>query len=160
MSANPVRPGVVLVVIVAAFAILLWPGRAGLTMQLLMASLVVAAMGMLLASLIAEASLVRFATTRSRKRTTAAGEVGRLRRQVELASASRDDYERFLRGTLSEIAARLLRGHGVDLASEPVRAQRLLGVDAWELVRPDAARLVDAPSIDRLTALVERLERL
>lgn len=159
MSAPVVRPGIA-VLVAAALAILLWPDHAGLTLQLLVVFLVVLTIGMALASVVAESRVVRFVPTGSRKSVAAPGELVRLRRQVELGSASPNDYRRFLRGSLSEIAARLLRGHGIDLASEPVKAQRVLGLDAWELVRPDVPRSLDAPGMDRLTALVERLEQL
>ncbi len=88
----------------------------------------------------------------------------RLEGQVTLATAAAIDLYRF-RPILQEAAAgRLLRRHGVHLEREPDRARRLLGDDAWEIVRPghDRPREAFAPGLplDRLTAAVEAIERM
>ncbi|TMF85552.1 MAG: hypothetical protein E6I11_05805 [Chloroflexi bacterium] len=76
------------------------------------------------------------------------------------------DYQLFpfLQGTLREIAAqRLLVNHRVVLERDPDRARKILGDDAWQLVRPtpegsDQPRW-DAVTIAQLDAVTDALEK-
>ena len=88
----------------------------------------------------------------------------RLEGQVTLATTAAIDVYR-LRPILQEAAAgRLLRRHGLRLDQESERAKRLLGDDAWEIVRPGQPRPADAFApglpIERLAAAVEAIERI
>ena len=70
-----------------------------------------------------------------------------------------------IRPELREIAAyRLSSRRGIDLDGEPDAARRLLGPEAWELVRPDreppADRLGPGSSLRELAAAVDALERV
>jgi hypothetical protein len=75
------------------------------------------------------------------------------------------DLHHRLRPLIREIAAaRLARGHGIVLESQPVRAQALVGPRTWELVRPDRPAPLDrlerpwsAQDLDELIAELERL---
>src|SRR5439155_19442179 len=76
------------------------------------------------------------------------------------------DYQLFpfLQGTLREIAAqRLLVNHRVVFERDPDRARKILGDDAWQLVRPtpegsDQPRW-DAVTIAQLDAVTDALEK-
>jgi hypothetical protein len=61
-------------------------------------------------------------------------------------------------------AARLARGHGVDLEGMPERAQALVGPRTWELIRPDREAPHDRHarpwSSPELNELVDELERI
>ena len=70
-----------------------------------------------------------------------------------------------LRPILREIAAhRLWMRFGIDLDREHERAQELIGVEAWELVRPErpppSDRLAPGPPASDLVRVVEELERI
>lgn len=70
-----------------------------------------------------------------------------------------------LRPILREIAAhRLWLRFGVDLDRESERARELIGVEAWELVRPErpppSDRLAPGPPPSHLNKVVEELERI
>jgi hypothetical protein len=87
-------------------------------------------------------------------------------RRLSLARSSAYDLHFELRPLVQEVAAaRLARGHAIDLVRDPERAHELLGDGlVWELVRPDRP----APERDRtagwgreeLEELVEGLERV
>jgi hypothetical protein len=85
--------------------------------------------------------------------------------EVEQSTASALHLHVRLRPILREIAAhRLWMRFGVDLDREPERARELVGVNAWELVRPDrlppSDRLARGPAPADLRVVVEELERL
>jgi hypothetical protein len=70
-----------------------------------------------------------------------------------------------LRPVLREIAAhRLWARFGIDLDREHERARELIGVDAWELIRParlpPGDRLAPGPPASHLSKVVEELERI
>ena len=69
-----------------------------------------------------------------------------LARTLELAEASSFDLHNRLRPILREVAAARLARRGVSLDRQPERARDLLGVRAWELVRPDR----EPPAVGRL----------
>jgi len=69
-----------------------------------------------------------------------------------------------LRPVLSEIAEARLARRGVQLSRDPDEARRLLGREAWELVRPDRPQPPErrAPGVGprELEAVLDRLEAL
>jgi hypothetical protein len=83
-------------------------------------------------------------------------------RQLDAARASSHGVERELRPLLRTIAAARLARRGVDLDRHEQAAQRALGPELWEIVRPGGGRggsLVEGGlSQQRLHALLERLE--
>ena len=84
---------------------------------------------------------------------------------VQQSVASSFHLHMRLRPILREIAAhRLSMRFGVDLDREPERARELIGVEAWELVRPErpppSDRLAPGPSASHLSKVVEELERI
>jgi hypothetical protein len=69
-------------------------------------------------------------------------------------------FERRLRPLLADVAAhRLRREHGVDPASDPESARRLLGDDVWELLTQAPDGRVSPPRIERAVAAIERVGR-
>ncbi len=81
------------------------------------------------------------------------------------ARFSRRDFDVGLRERLlSAASVRLAEGHGVDLATNPEGARRLLGAQAWDLLGPGRPASSDrsAPGIDlrTLDQLVGTLEHL
>jgi hypothetical protein len=109
-------------------------------------------------------SQLELALRAMRRRPPDQGRVG-LVRDLELSSASALHLHVRLRPVLREIAAhRLLRRYGVDLDAEPARARELVGMSAWELVRPDrpvpADRLAAGPSRAELGRIVSELETI
>jgi len=92
-------------------------------------------------------------------------ELERLEREVYLALGNEFYLYHRLRPLLREIASdRLLLHHGVDLDRRPAEAERLLGPEAWEWLRPDREeprdRWVDGPPTEELSAVVDALERI
>jgi hypothetical protein len=84
---------------------------------------------------------------------------------VQQSVASSFHLHMRLRPILREIAAhRLSMRFGVDLRREPERARELIGVEAWELVRPErpppSDRLAPGPPASQLSKVVEELERI
>jgi hypothetical protein len=83
---------------------------------------------------------------------------------VAIAVSSAGDTHWRLRPALREVATTALHGRGVDLDADPAAARRLLGDEAFELVRPDRPRPDDAfaPGIppDALDRVLSRLEEL
>ena len=86
-----------------------------------------------------------------------------LERGLDSGRWSTLDLHHRLRPLVCEIAAaRLARGHGVDLERETERAHALVGPRVWELVRPEREppqeRLAPGWPPKELWALVEELE--
>jgi len=82
---------------------------------------------------------------------------------VQQSVASTFHLHTRLRPILREIAAhRLSMRFGVDLQREPDRARELIGVEAWDLVRPErpppSDRLAPGPPASQLSKVVEQLE--
>jgi hypothetical protein len=73
-------------------------------------------------------------------------------------------HDRLLPVLREAAAARLATGHNVDLARRPDAARRLLGEEAWELLRPDRPEPGDRQGsgipVRQLRALIDRLETL
>ena len=77
-----------------------------------------------------------------------------LRRSVEDPAT----FERRLRPLLEDLAAhRLRRDHGVELATRPDDARRLLGDETWALVTQPADRRVVPARLERAVAAIEHL---
>lgn len=105
------------------------------------------------------------ALVRPRRRAVRPDDLERLERQVALSQENAFDFYSRLRPALIDAAsAALWRNHGVDLATQPDRARKLLPPDVWEVVRPDAERPSDrhahGPSLRRIDALVTGIERM
>ena len=89
----------------------------------------------------------------------------RLEQACVLGIARSFDFHYRLRPRLREIAAaRLAARHGVILDAKPEAARRILGDEAWELVRADRPapedRLARGVPAGELRSLVEKLEGL
>jgi hypothetical protein len=92
-------------------------------------------------------------------------ELERLEREVSMAASTDFDLHFRLRPRLQRIARQLLASRrGVDLASQPQVARRLLGEEGWAVVRPGAEppadRSAPGPGLSRLGDAVTALERL
>jgi hypothetical protein len=92
-------------------------------------------------------------------------ELMRTERELTLGVASAGHLHARLLPILREAAAaRLAAHHNVDLERRPDAARRLLGDDAWELLRPDRSAPEDlyAPGLPlrRIRRIVEKLEAL
>lgn len=153
--------------VAAAVAVVVVPGSALLTLQVLSALLAVLAavvVVQLLFSVYPPAHLRRRAAAATPAPDRAAAELRRLRRQVELGSASAGDAHAYLRPVLRELASRLLLVHGVDLDGQPRRARQVLGAEVWELVRPGRPQpeqpLAQGVSAEALASVLDRLELL
>jgi hypothetical protein len=86
-------------------------------------------------------------------------------RDLELSTVNAFHLHVRVRPLLCEIAAhRLLRRYGVDLEAEPIRARELVGIAAWELVRPDrpppADRLAAGQPVSQVREVVAELEAI
>jgi hypothetical protein len=100
----------------------------------------------------------------SRRYPSDSGELS-LVHDVQQSVASTFHLHVRLRPVLREIAAhRLWTRFGVDLDREHERARELIGVDAWELIRPERPppgdRLAPGPPASHLSKVVEELERI
>jgi hypothetical protein len=89
----------------------------------------------------------------------------RLEREITLGSANAANLEERLLPILREAAAaRLAARHNVVLERRPEAARRLLGDEAWELLRPDRAetpsRTAGGLPLRRLRRLIATLEEL
>jgi hypothetical protein len=92
-------------------------------------------------------------------------ELERLEREVHLSLGSGFYLHHRLRPLLVEIATnRLLLRHGVDLERRPDEAEKIVGPQAWEWLRPDRKeprdRWAQGPPIEDLSAVVTALERI
>lgn len=92
-------------------------------------------------------------------------ELVRIEREIMLGSSSAAHLHRRLLPLLREAAAaRLASHHHVDLGRRPEAARRLLGDEAWEVLRPDRPEPVDrnakGMSLREIGQLVGTLERL
>jgi hypothetical protein len=84
---------------------------------------------------------------------------------VAISPSSASETHHRLRPVLREIAAdRLEMGRRIVLDEDLVRAQAVLGDEAWALLRPDAPRPADAstpgPSRSRLKEILSRVEAI
>jgi hypothetical protein len=83
---------------------------------------------------------------------------------VAIALSNAGDMHWRLRPVLREVAAAALHDQGVELDGDPDAARRLLGDEAFELVRADRGKPADAfgPGVDpqALDRVLSRLEEL
>ncbi len=82
-------------------------------------------------------SIVDPALTRRQQRASRPEDLELLERLVSIGSASAFDLHYRLRPALRTIAEGVLLGRGIDLETQPERAQVALGDAAWSLLRPD-----------------------
>ena len=91
-------------------------------------------------------------------------ELERLEREVVLSRQSAFDAYFRLRPVLREISRQRLARRGVDLDAAGPAAERLLGPEAWAIVRPDLPRPRDhfAPGVrlEEMRRAIESLEAL
>ena len=91
-------------------------------------------------------------------------DLARIERVVSAGRQNAGDVHVRLRPLLRDIAALLLRRHGVRLDHDQERARALLGQELWEVVEPDrprpAARRAPGLELPALERFTERLERL
>jgi hypothetical protein len=167
VTRSPVGRLGLLATVVAVGSIAAFPGSLMLAVEVysaFLATLAVAAVGGVVASLF---PLVRLRGSRGGARARqdpVRAELERLPRQIELTLATSGEPYTYVRPVLREIASRLLLVRGVELDRQPGRAERVLGREVWELVRPDRPRLERTPgggvSLTELEAVVSRLEAL
>jgi hypothetical protein len=109
-----------------------------------------------------ELELPRF--RRYRPEREAAPGLREMERMVIFGQASAYDFDTRLRPHLVGIAEQRLTAHGLTLRSAPERIRKVLGDDAWELVRPDYEPAGDRRRYgvpwDRLVRAVEGLDVL
>jgi len=94
-------------------------------------------------------------------------EPGRIRFEVGAATRRSMELHHQLRRRLRRLAAdRLAAGHGVDLDGDPEAARRILGDEAWDLLRSDRIAPEDrfgpgmpVEGVARIVAAVEDLSR-
>jgi len=92
-------------------------------------------------------------------------ELERLERELTIAQTTSFDLHFRLRPTLRRIASELLHSRrGIDLDTDPERARRALGDEAWELVRidrpPPEDRFGPGIEIAALHRVVDSLEAI
>jgi hypothetical protein len=109
-----------------------------------------------------ESDFDRAVADMSRRHPSDSGELTMVN-DVQQSVASTFHLHTRLRPILREIAAhRLSMRFGVDLQREPDRARELIGVEAWDLVRPErpppSDRLAPGPPASQLSKVVEQLE--
>ena len=96
--------------------------------------------------------------------TSVPSQLLRIERIVERSAESALTAHTQLRPLLAEIAAARLARRGVQLSRDHDEARRLLGPEAWELVRPDRPSPPDrrAPGVapHEVETVLERLEAL
>ena len=156
-----------LALVAALSAGLLTPGKLLAVYVLVLAGIAIAALTRSAqdASEWHEAALFDHALRRPETITVRPPDLVRMEREITLGSAKVAHLESRLLPILREAAAaRLAARHNVDLARRPETARRLLGEDAWELLRPDRPEVADRAAsglpLRRIRELVDTLERL
>ncbi|TML48096.1 MAG: hypothetical protein E6G20_06300 [Actinobacteria bacterium] len=104
------------------------------------------------------------ATQRARGRRTPPEELARIEQEVLLGMAPSDLHRR-LRLRLRELASELLEARRrIGLDDDPEAARRILGDEAWQLVRadrpPSEDRFAHGIPVSELARVVESLERI
>jgi len=90
-------------------------------------------------------------------------ELDRIETALLFSQTSRLDFERHLRPVLLTIAASKLQRRGIDAATEPDRAEGVLGQLVWAAITPPAERRDrNAPGIagEEIEAIVKALEEV
>jgi len=150
--------------------ILLLPKHVGVLVHIYVALLVAVALVWLVRAVRAAHPPVRrsafdAALRRPPRKIERPEDLEKIEREVALGAATAFDLHYRLRPELRGIAGELLAARrGIDLETSPAAAQKALGDDAWEIVRPDREppTVRFGPGIDRrsLEAAVAALERL
>lgn len=151
-------------------ALVLLPGRRELALHVYGLSLAALVLGWLVSVLrrahpVATVSPFDLGLRRRRDLQEPVAELERLEREVSMATNTAFDLHFRLRPRVHRIARQLLASRrGVDLATQPDAARRLLGEETWALVRPGVEPPSDrtAPGLEvaRLRAVVTSLEQL
>jgi len=157
-----VVPTLALLVVVA-----LLPGRAELAIRIYALLLAVAALALVLSALrraFPPTTPLLPADRRGTKPPTPVS-LERLENAVALSAAGAVDFQHRLHPRLSALARDLLaRRRRISLDAESAAARRILGDQAWELVRPDRAppedRQARGPELQAIRSVVEALERI
>ena len=93
-----------------------------------------------------------------------AGSLEEVEHAVEFSQSTAFDFHYRLHPHLAAVARDRLARHGIQLERQPDRARRLLGDEAWELLRPDrpppARRNEPGVGQARLRRVVDRLDAL
>jgi hypothetical protein len=102
---------------------------------------------------------------RARQQPGRPNQLIRVSRDLTLGAQSAGHYHSRLLPLLREAAAaRLESRHRIDLVRQPDAARRLLGDDAWQLIRPDRPEPDDlyaaGPPLRAIRRLVDGVERL
>jgi hypothetical protein len=110
-------------------------------------------------------SAFEHALRRTPERPMRPPELVRTEREITLGMANAGHLHTRLLPMLREAAAvRLATRQSIDIERRPDQARRLLGDDAWELLRPDlpepANRHAPGISLGRLRRIVDALERI
>jgi hypothetical protein len=156
--------------LVLAVVLLVDPGRAELAVHVYVLVLAAIGLGRLLAALhdaLPPRTPSAFdAALRTRKRPTQRiPELERMEREVALGLSADFDLHYRLRPSVRGIATELLAARrGIDLDASPDAARRVLGEDAWEIVRGDRvpsrqhfAAGVDIASLRRAVSALEAI---
>ena len=158
-------PLVVLLTVGAGVVVLATPLEAGIAIRAYLLALGAVALatfaGAAAAAVPRRPSAFAAALRPPRAPTRRPEELERLERQVSLGVENATDFHFRVRPQLAAIAdAAVWRRHGVGLE----RAQHLLPREVWELVDPGAEPPADrhgpGPSLDRLRAFVDAIERM
>ena len=160
----------VLATIGAAIALLAFPGRTELVLDIYVLVLGAFVLAVLVTAVrranpVAKSSPLERAlraSTRSRERLP---DLERIERELTLAGQTAADVHFRFRPRLRRIAGRLLSARrGIDLDTDPAGARRALGDELWELVRADREppRRRDGPGLslpetERIVAALEGL---
>jgi len=151
-------------------ALVLLPGRRDLVVHLYELGVAALALGWLVgvvrrANPVAAVSPFDLGLRRRNDLREPVAELERLEREVSMATSTAFDLHFRLRPRVHRIARQLLASRrGVDLTAQPDAARRLLGEEAWALVRPGLEPPDDrsAPGLEvaHLRAVVASLEQL
>jgi hypothetical protein len=160
----------VFVTLVLAIVLLVDPGRAELAVHVYVLVLAAIGLGHLLAALRSALpptvpSAFDAALRKRARRTQRIPELEQMEREVALGLATAFDLHYRLRPSLRGIATELLAARrGIDLDASPDAARRVLGEDAWEIVRQERevsrehfAAGVDIASLRRAVSALEGL---
>ncbi|MBA3348272.1 MAG: hypothetical protein H0T13_06895 [Actinobacteria bacterium] len=156
----------------AAFVVVLalLPGRRELALHLYALTVAALALAWLVgvvrrAHPVAKLSPFDLGLRTSRHTREPVAELERIEREVSMSASTAFDVHFRLRPRVQRIARQLLAARrGIDIATQPEAARRVLGEETWAIVRPDAQPPADrsGPGLDarRMRAVVASLEAL
>jgi hypothetical protein len=155
-------PTLALLVVVAFF-----PGRAELAIRIYALILAVAALALLLSALrrAFPSTTPLLPADGDRAAPPTPVSLARLENAVALGAAGAVDFQHRLHPRLNALARDLLASRRrISLDAEPDAAHRVLGDEAWELVRPDRAppedRQARGPELRAIRGVVDALEQM